>query len=251
MAWRIEIRAGAIGILMLAGLMTAGALAAHAATFPAKFDVWHRHWRKGAAGVLDVGPASISFEEKGKKAVHSRTWKYEDIQQLTLSLGELKIITYEDQKWQLGRDREYVFERLPKGMAAQLYPFFRQAMDQRFSANLADDDVKPLWSIPAKLTHGRGGTQGTLTVGEDRIVYQTEKGASHTWRYSEIDNVSRSGPFDLSLLTLEREGWYHGSPTEFHFQLKRALAEDRYNDLWRRLNHSQGMQISEHVTTEH
>lgn len=251
MAFRAEIRIGAIGVLTLAGLMAASASPAHAATFPARFDVWHRHWRKGAPGVLDVSPASISFEEKGKQAAHSRTWKYEDIQQLTLSPGELRIVTYEDQKWQLGRDREYVFERLPKDMATQLYPLFRQVMDQRFAANIADGDVKPLWSVPAKLTHGRGGTQGTLTLGEDRIVYRTEKGASHTWRYSDIDNVSRSGPFDLSLLTLEHEGWYHGSPTEFHFQLKGALAEDRYNDLWRRLNRSQGMQLSEHNMVEH
>lgn len=251
MAFRTEIRTGPSIVLTVAGLIAAGASTAHAAAIPAKYDLWHRHWRKGAPGVLDVGPASISFEEKGKQAAHSRTWKYEDIQQLTLSPAELRIVTYEDQKWQLGRDREYVFDRLQKDMAAQLYPFFRQVMDQRFSANLADGDVKPLWSLPAKLTHGRSGTQGTLTVGEDRIVYRTDKGASHTWRYSDIDNVSRSGPFDLSLLTLEREGWYHGSPTEFHFQLKGALAEDRYNDLWRRLNRSQSMQITEHDSVQH
>jgi hypothetical protein len=242
MAFRIEVRTGAIVLLTFLAM----ASAAPAATF----DVWHRHWRKGAPGVLDAGPASITFEEKGKKAAHSRAWKYEDIQQLTLSPGELKILTYEDQKWELARDREYVFERLPKDMATQLYPLLRQVMDQRFSANLADAEIRPLWSLPAKLTHGRGGTQGTLTVGEDRIVYQAEKGASHTWRYSDVDNVSRSGPFDLSLVTLEHEGWYHGSPTEFHFQLKGPLAEERYNDLWRRLNRSQGMQISEHDTTQ-
>ena len=42
-------------------------------------------------------------------------------------------------------------------------------------------------------------------MGEDRIVYRTGKGASHTWRYSDIENVSHSGPFDLSFMTLGDE----------------------------------------------
>lgn len=249
MAFRIEVRAGAIVVLTLAGWTAAGAQEPGAASLPASFEVRHKHAGKSTPGLLDVGGEFISFTEQGEHMRHSRTWKYDDIQQLTLSPTELKILTYEDRKWELGRDREYVFQRLPKGMAAQLYPLFRQTMDQRFAADLADGDVKPLWSLPAKLTHGRSGTQGALIVGEDRIVYRTEKGASHTWRYSDIDNVSRSGLFDLSLLTLEHEGWYRGSPTEFHFQLKEALAEDRYNDLWRRLNSGQRLQIFQHNTT--
>jgi hypothetical protein len=224
---------------MVMGLMMLLAGSARAATF----DVRHKHARKGAPGVLDVGETSIAFKEIGKKAEHSRDWKYEDIQQLTLSPGELHIITYEDQKWQLGRDREYVFDQIPKELAEQLYPFFRVKMDQRFSANLADTTATAIWSIPAKLLQGRSGSQGTLIAGEDRIVYRTEKGASHTWRYSDIDNISTSGPFDFSILTLERVAWHHGSPTTFHFQLKEALKDERYNELWLRLQRLKGLQV--------
>jgi len=42
----------------------------------------------------------VSDEDKGD----ARTWKYEDIQQLSLlSPKELTIITYEDSKWKLGK----------------------------------------------------------------------------------------------------------------------------------------------------
>jgi hypothetical protein len=63
-------------------------------------------------GQIEISENLISFKEAGKKSEHSRQWKYEDIQQLTLSPTELRILSYDDEKWQLGRDREYVFDQL-------------------------------------------------------------------------------------------------------------------------------------------
>jgi hypothetical protein len=59
----------------------------------------------------------------------------------------------------------------------------------------------------------------------------------------DIENVSTSGPFDLSVTTLERSAWYHASPTEYHFRLKEVLRQDRYDELWRRLNQTKGLQL--------
>jgi hypothetical protein len=234
MEFRIKKRIGAVLILGL----TTGAWAE-----PVTFTVRHEHLREGRTGTLEISTNSISFREDEKKPKHSREWKYEDIQQITLSLTELRILTYEDQKWKFGLDREYLFDRLPKGFASQVYPLFRSWLDQRFVADLADPDVKPLWKIGAKLRQGLGGSVGVILVGEDRIVYDTENGEPRTWRYRDIDNISSSGPFDLSITTFERSAWHHGSPTEYHFQLKEELREDRYNELWRRINHTKGLQI--------
>ena len=98
MAFRIKARAGAFVVLALSICLPL-ASRAHASTF----EVWHRHWRSGAPGTLDIGLATISFQEKGKRAAHSRTWRYDDIQQLTLSPNSLRILTYEDEKRELGR----------------------------------------------------------------------------------------------------------------------------------------------------
>jgi hypothetical protein len=203
-------------------------------------EVRHQHLRKGAMGQIEIGENSISFKEAGKNSKHSWEWKYADIQQLTLSPTELRILSYDDEKWQLGRDREYVFDELPRDFAAQIHSSLKSRLDQRFVAHLGDPDVKPLWQVDAKLLHRFGGSQGTLLLAEDRIVYKADDGDSHTWPYTDIENVSTSGRFDLSITTSERSGWPRWSITDYHFQLKQALSDERYNDLWRRVNNSLG-----------
>ena len=226
MALRIEAAVSAFLIF--------GAAASFAQPFT--FAVRHQHVRKGAMGSLRVTLDSIAFDEPGKKHQHSREWKYDDIQQLSLSTTTLRILTYEDQKWQLGRDRDYVFDHLPKELVETLYPMFAAKLDQRFIAALPDPNVRPLWQLPAKLRHGRSGSEGTLLVADDRIVYKSDAGGeSRTWRLIDVDSISISGPFDFSITTLERSEFRHAGPTEFRFQLKEPLAENRYNELWRKL----------------
>src|SRR5208337_1148821 len=108
MALRIEKRIGAILILS----------ATMAAAQPFTFQVRLKHLHGGEAATLTVSTDSIA------SPTHSIEWKYADIQQLSLSATELRILTYEGRKWQFGRDREYVFDQLPEGAANQLYPLF-------------------------------------------------------------------------------------------------------------------------------
>jgi hypothetical protein len=221
MAVRIETRIGAILILLAA--------AASAQTA----SVRHRHLHGGGSGDLQISEEGISFTE-AKKEGHSRTWKFEDLQQIELSLGTLRILTYEDQKWKLGRDGEYVFDRLPVGFASKAYGQWRDRLDQRFIAGLPDKDVATLWEIPAKMSRR---SQGVLRMSADRIVYQAEKpGQSRTWRFADIENVASAGPFDLSVVTWEKRGVWNSGAREFRFQLKQGLSEARYNDLWRKLS---------------
>ena len=181
-------------------------------SFAVGYDVRHVHLRNGGPGVLRIGENSIAFDEQGKHVKHSRTWKYDDIQELILGPETLRIVTYEDNRWQLGRDRVYVFDKLPASLAAEWYPVFRTRLDARFVAALADDQVPAEWQMPAKLMYGRGGSQGVLLMGADRVVYNSSQpGESRTWRMGDLENVSSSGVFDLTLTTHERE---------FRFQLK-------------------------------
>ena len=187
-------------------------------------------------GTLRITAGDITFAEQGRDRKHSRAWDYRGIQQLSLSGTELRILTYEDQKWQLGRDRDFVFDRLPEGLAEQVYPLFARSLDQRFIAELADPDVHALWHTGAKLRRGLSGSEGSLLIGESAIVYQAKaSGESRTWRFEDIDNIASAGPFDFVVTTLERSGWLHAGPAEFRFELKQPLTQDRYNELWRRI----------------
>jgi hypothetical protein len=211
---------------------------------PFAFEVRHRHLWHGTEGLLRVAADGISFEEGGKHQTHSRKWRFEDIEQLTLSPNMLRVLTYENSPWKIRGDREFVFDGLPEDLAQKLYPEFNRQLDQRFVAALAHDPVNVEWQAPVKLLHRTAGSQGTILVGTDRVVYRTDAPEqARTWRITDIDMVSSSGPFDLAIITFERSGSTYAGHKDFHFELKRRLADAEYNWLWRQVNQAKGLQI--------
>ena len=213
-------------ILMLALMPLCGADLA--------FPVRHEHLRKYCSGTLTVSNDGIAFA--GPK--HSWRWKYEDIQQLKLAPGRIQVLTYRDSLLRLGVDREYEFRgTLPAG----LYALWKDRLDQRFVAELADAGVKPALAIPAKRLGTLGGVQGTLKFADDRIVFDAGRtGESRTWRFADIDTISASGPFDFTITTFEHARLHYGSRKEFQFQLKEPLSDTSYNQLWREINQKNG-----------
>ena len=180
-------------------------------------------------GDLEVTLDAVTF-----KGAQTWTWKYDQIQQLTLTETELRILTYEDSKWKIGRDREYIFDHLPEGFAKSVYCQWKDKLDQRFIAALADPDVKSLAEFPAKLKSLTKGTEGTLLFNADRIVFRaTKPGESRTWRLADIENIASAGPFDFSLVVQEHHGAWNNATREFRFQLQKPMEETRYNELWR------------------
>jgi hypothetical protein len=176
---------------------------------------------------------AVSVDDAGITA-DGRRWAYTDIQRLTLAPDTLTILTYENRKWPIRGDHQFVFDRLPPGTAEKLYPAFRARLDQRFVALLPDHAVEALWRLPAKT----GRANGLLTIGTDRIVFETpDRGRSRTWRYTDVAGVSHAGPFDLSLAASD------GSTTRF--QLKEPLTEGRFNGLWERVEQVNGLKTYE------
>jgi hypothetical protein len=182
----------------------------------------------------------VSFH--GKR--HSWAWAYQDIEQLKLSGRTLTVLTYADNKWKLGADREYRFELEAGNSFADAYPFLKSRLDQRFVAAMPDAVANALWEIPVKHLLKFGGEEGVLQAGAEEIVYKSAKdGASRTWRYEDIENIGSSGPFELTITTFERAKTHYGDLKGFNFQLKQALDEGRYNQLWLSVNRSKGLKI--------
>lgn len=244
MAFRSKKTIGAFVVIVLCGY----AAAAPQVTIPVR----HPHLRKGGTGEFRIGESSISFREAGKKQKHSREWAYDDIQQLYVGPNSLRILTYEDVRWKLGSDREYEFDQLPEGAAQRVLTAVRGRIDERrLVAALPDPGIEPIWQVKAKLLEGRNGSEGMVLVGEDSIVYKSEeRNASRTWHFTQIENVSSSGPFDLTITAFERDDSLFSGRRDFRFQLKTELTEDRYNALWRRLNESRLTQFSINTQTK-
>ncbi|MCC7498745.1 MAG: hypothetical protein IT160_14280 [Bryobacterales bacterium] len=254
MAFRTEKRVGTL----LSGLLLAPAFLLGQQTF--RYQVWHGHSRlyslpphvhkAGDAGTLTIDDAGVSFRQTSKKAKRARHpevlhWGYQDIQQLKIAPKSLTVLTYQDDKWKLGADRQYDFDLVAGPTFEDAYRVLKLRLDQRFVAVIADAAPRALlWEIPVKHRIRFGGDQGVLQVGAGEIVYRSARSKeSRTWRYEDIDNISTSGPFQLTITTFERAKLDYGSRKEFNFELKERLGESRYNDLWLRLNRAQGLNV--------
>jgi len=207
-------------------LILAGAAMASAAQFPVR----HEHWREHCDGVLTVDGEGVAF--RGPKK-HVWTWKYRDIQQLTLSPDMVSVVTYQDAKLTLGAGRVYRFTGAVP--AAELYALLKDRLDQRFVAALDEPATNtPAWSFAVKLL-GHKSAEGTLTIDSTGAIFSTPaKDASRTWRYRDIDNIGSSGPFRLTITTFEQGG------REFQFELKEAVTEATYNAIWLQVQQSTG-----------
>ena len=240
MAFRTEKRTGIVAVLALA---IAPALFAQKEL---RFEVRHDHLWKHGAGTLVITERGVSFQEltKKKQVKHAFELNYQDIQELKLSADKLTLVTYKDRKWLLGMDKEYKFTLTPGQSFSEAYALLKDRLDQRFVAAVADEQIQPLWEVPVKLLGRVTGSEGVLQVGPDRVVYKTtKKRQSRTWRYGDIENISTSGPFQLTLTTYERAKTHYGNLKGFNFQLKQALDEKQFNLLWRRLNQSKGLEL--------
>jgi hypothetical protein len=213
--------------------------------FAQDFAARHEHAKGFCQGSVKITQEGVSYKQfvpeqqarikDASQQLHNFGWKMQDIQQLEVSPDSLRVLAYDDRMSRMGTDREQTFT----GDFARAYLRLKDVMDQRLVVRLADEQVQPLWSMPVKQLGRIKGTEGELIFGADRIVYKTAaKDTSRTWRYSDIDNISTSGPFQLTVTTFERAKAHPGNLKAFNFQLKQPLEEARYNDLSRRLNHN-------------
>lgn len=213
-----------------------------------KFEVRHDHAIRSCSGTLLMTDQGVVYQqvEQGRqpKDLHRWQWNYQDVRQLWLSPEKVLLTTYEDRTLLLGRDKSFEFTIMQPETFTSAYELLRERLDQRFVATVADDDVRPIWQVAVKLDGRIHGSEGVLLVGRDRVVFKTpERGKSRVWRIADIENVSTSGPFQLSITTYERAVFHYGNLRAFNFQLKNPLSELAYDELWKELNAAKGLKF--------
>ena len=201
----------------MAFVKTAGCVIAAAAALAAQFPLRHQHVHGECAGILTVDQSGVSFA--GPKG-HAWKWPLLEIQQLKISPDGVSVLTYV-------HDRRFVFAGAAP--AAELVAMLRDRLGAKLVAAIAVPESGALM-IAARELHPE--SQGTLAIGGASIAYQAAApGESRTWRFVDIETLSSSGEFELTIRTLERT---------FHFQLKEPLAEGRFDAIWMELQKKTG-----------
>ena len=145
----------------------------------------------------------------------------------------------------MGADREYDFDLVSDKTFENAYQVLKTPPRPAIRGRHRGQPVRRCYGrFPRSICAGSAATRECSRWGPDEIVYKSAKEAeSRTWRYEDIDNISSSGPFQLTITTFERAKLDYGNRKQFNFELKQRLEEARYNELWLRLNQSKGLKI--------
>jgi hypothetical protein len=196
-----------------------------------------------SAATVAATEGGLSLEEKH----HTRLLSWNDIQQVTLTPAEIRILTYSDSRRKLNRDREYRI----RTDARQLRAALQQHLGARLIIAIPEAAETPLWQSPARLLRGLSGDDGTLTIAADRVVFSAgREGVSRTWTCADIQNLATTGPFDLTISTAEKTGFTRGSRL-VRLQLKQPLPAAVFDAVWRRIEEEHGLRTWQSQVPSH
>jgi hypothetical protein len=200
------------------------------------FKVRHDHLRGGCKGELVFTDAGVEYKPE-KKSSHAQSWRYADIQQMELDPEEISVLTYITSKLRGGADRIYHFKLLSGSITDE----FRRQIADRLSRPLVSSVIPregdARYTIPARLRHFMSGSQGSLEIGNEYVIYRADrKNESRVWRYTELLSIGSTGPFQLRIGALNKTGGEWGEEKNFLFDLKRRLTPEEYDFLWTKIN---------------
>lgn len=201
-----------------------------------EFPVERERLLRNHRGTLVITPDGIEYRTDQKN--ESRSWPYKDIQQIKIeSPTVLEILTYEDQRQMLGRDRIFRFRLLEGKITAEVSALLVAKASRQVATSVAPaPGASPKYETAVKHLHAFGGCEGALKIYPDRVSYESTDKPEHSryWRYSDIQSVSHPTRYRFEITTFEDK---FGGPTKvYDFQLKEDLSASTYDYFWVRVN---------------
>ncbi len=201
-----------------------------------EFPVEQERMLRNHRGRLVITPEKIEYRTAHKG--ESRSWQYVDIQQIKIeSPTELEIMTYEDQKRMLGRDRIFKFKLLEGKITPEISALLVAKATRPVATSVMPvAEGSPKFEIPVKHLHTLGGCQGRLRIYPDRVTYESADEPKHSryWRYTDIQHFGHPARYQFEITTFEKK---FGGPTKvYNFELKEDLPAPAYDYLWVRVN---------------
>jgi hypothetical protein len=211
-------------------------LASMAAGQSFEFPVERERTFRNHRGTLVITPDGIEYRTSQKN--ESRSWRYTDIQQIKIeSPTELEILTYEDQRRMLGRDRIFRFRLLEGKIAPALSALLVARAARPVATSVSPGpDGEPKFETAVKHLHAFGGCEGALKIYPDRMAYESAKTGAHSryWRYSDIQGFGHPSRYRFEITTFEDK--FGGPAKVYDFQLKEDLPAPAYDYVWVRVN---------------
>ena len=215
-------------------LVLSAPIATQAQSF--EFSVEHQHTLRSCRGTLTITAEKIEYQTAHKE--DSRAWRYLEIRQIkVVSPAKLEITSYEDQKRMLGRDRIFIFKLLDGQISPEISALFMEKTNYPVATSvMPETSASPKFEIALKHLHTFGGCEGILKIYADRVLYQSAEKAENSryWRWSDIQSISRSGPYQFSISSFESQ--LVGPTKSFNFALKKRMDEALYDYLWDKIN---------------
>lgn len=203
-----------------------------------EFSVEHQHTLRNCRGTLTITSSKIEYTTTHEK--DSRSWFYRDIRQIKVASSTmLEIVTYEDQRRMLGRDRIFRFRLLSGQITPEVSALLlAQAKRPLVTSVMPVTGESPTFEIPVKHLHTFGGCEGVLRIYPDRVTYESQDRPSDSrfWRYSDIEHFGHPTRYRFEITTYEDK---FGGPTKvYNFHLKEEIPSRVYDYLWMRVHGS-------------
>lgn len=222
--------------LLATGIVCGTVWNAQASGPPVELTVKKDHLFGSSTGTLVFGDDGIEYKTADKD--DARRWSYPDVKQVQiLAPTRLAVLTYEDQgRLKLGADRTFRFEVAQGTVGPELVAFLLARIPRAVVTAVMPPlpTMPPLYRVAVKHERGGRGSDGTLLLQEDSLIYQTEaEGQSRYWRFADIFAVLQVDAYRLEVLAYEGGG---GETRSFTFQIKTELPDRFYQTLWARVN---------------
>lgn len=185
-----------------------------------------------AQGGLSITEGGLEFRERNEEG--SRIWPYRDIQTIDRrSRTEFVILSYEEQWWKLGRDRQYTFRVTSGELTDELFESIRVGLAKPVTDRVIGEVSRVERRLPVKHLHSLGGCEGELIFTPETIYYQTEHAEdARAWRLaSEISSFWSGQPYELELHVYENNRREFSRTRIFKFSLKERLDPEFYRNL--------------------
>jgi hypothetical protein len=203
-----------------------------------EFSVEREGLLRNQRGTLVITSEGIEYKTSQKN--ESRSWRYTDIQQIKIeSPTDMEILTYEDQRRMLGRDRIFRFRLLEGKITPEVSSLLQAKASRPVATSVAPtSDGQPKYETAVKHLHAFGGCEGKLRIYSERMAFESTEKAEHSryWRYSDVRGFAHPSRYRFEITTFEDK---FGGPTKvYDFQLKEDLPATAYDYVWVRVNPS-------------